>query len=345
MSMYSIGVDLGGTNLRIGAFLRNGECLGSRSIRTDVVGGPAVVVQDIAQAVEELRSTCVEGLKFIGLGMGTPGPLELPIGILRNPPNLVGWSGYPLLEELKKVFGPAVYLENDANLAALAEYLFGAGQSYPAGGSLCMLTLGTGVGSGIILDGKIWSGFCGMGGEAGHVAVFENGVSCGCGGRGCLEQYASATAISRIATEQGLNSISGNALTAAEVAGLAQEGNTAAIEVFRIVGQSLGISLAGLVNTLNLPLYVIGGGVCQAWDLFAPAMFEELKFRSYVYRLTLPKKERTTEGADGQTFIVPAQRGSESGLLGAAMLPFHAQGYLEKELQATYAADYQPSTL
>lgn len=343
--MYAIGVDLGGTNLRIGAFLQDGECLGSSSIRTDVVGGPTVAIRDIAQAVDELKSTCASGKKLIGIGIGTPGPLELPVGILRNPPNLVGWSGFPLLQELKKALGPKVYLENDANLAALAEWLFGAGQNYACGGSLGMLTLGTGVGSGIILDGKIWHGFCGMGGEAGHVAVFEDGVPCGCGGRGCLEQYASATAISRLGREQGLKSLSGNSLTSAEIAGLAQEDNPAALEVYRIVGQSLGLSLAGLINTLNLPLYVIGGGVSQSWDLFAPAMFAELRSRSYVYRLTLPKQERTSEGADGQTFIVPAQRGSESGLLGAAMLPFHLQGFLEKEMQGSCSPAYQASPL
>jgi glucokinase len=338
MSIYSIGVDLGGTNLRIGAFLQDGECLGSRSVRTDVVGGPTVAIRDIVRAVNELKSSSALGRELIGIGIGTPGPLELPIGILRNPPNLVGWSGFPLLDELRKALGPNVYLENDANLAALAESLFGAGQTYAPGGSLAMLTLGTGVGSGIILDGKIWHGFCGMGGEAGHVAVFENGVPCGCGGRGCLEQYASATAISRLAGEHGLKSSSGTSLTSAEVANLAKAGNPVAREVFRIVGQSLGISLAGLINTLNLSLYVVGGGVAQSWDLFAPAMFEEARFRSYVYRLTLPKDERTADdGADGQTFIVPAQRGSEAGLLGAAMLPFNIQANLEKEMSGSYS--------
>jgi glucokinase len=341
MSMYSIGVDLGGTNLRIGAFLQDGECLGSRSVRTDVVGGPTVAIRDIVNAVNELKSGCGSGRELIGIGIGTPGPLELPIGILRNPPNLVGWSGFPLLEELRKALGPKVYLENDANLAALAEWAFGAGQTYAPGGSLAMLTLGTGVGSGIILDGKIWHGFCGMGGEAGHVVVFENGAPCGCGGKGCLEQYASATAISRLGKEHGLKSSSGDLLTSAEIAALAREGNAAALEVFRIVGQGLGLSLAGLINTLNLPLYVVGGGVAQSWDLFAPAMFEEARFRSYVYRLTLPRNERTSaDGADGQTIIVPAQRGSESGLLGAAMLPFNLQENLDKEASGAYSTAY-----
>lgn len=337
MSIYSIGVDLGGTNLRVGAFLQDGECLGSRSIRTDVAGGPASAIRDIVQVVKDMKN-CAPDKRLIGIGIGTPGPLELPIGILRNPPNLPGWSGFPLLEELRKALGPKVYLENDANLAALAEWLFGAGQSHGSPNSLVMLTLGTGVGSGIILDGKIWDGFCGMGGEAGHVPVFEDGAVCGCGGRGCLEQYASATAISRLAGEHGLKSSSGEALTAEGVAELAAEKNPSALAVFRVVGKSLGISLAGLINTLNLPLYVIGGGVSESWDLFAPAMYEEARSRSYVYRLTLPKDERKADSsADGETFIVRAQRGSESGLLGAAMLPFHVQGYLEKETQASYS--------
>lgn len=330
MSLYSIGVDLGGTNLRVGAFLQDGRSLGSHLIRTDVAGGPPAVIRDIAHVISELKQTCGRGNSLIGIGIGTPGPLELPVGILRNPPNLAGWSDFPLLAELKRALGEHVYLENDANLAALAEWLFGAGQSYSPRGSLAMLTLGTGVGSGIILDGKIWHGFCGMGGEAGHIAVSHEGPICGCGGRGCLEQFASATAISRLASERGLKSKTQEELSSAEIAELAGQGNGLALEVFRIVGESLAVSLTALINTLNLPLFVIGGGVSLSWEHFAPAMFEELRFRSYVYRLTMPKADRKTPGADGETFIVPAERGSEAGLLGAGMLPFHLQGRLEK---------------
>jgi len=329
MSNYSIGVDLGGTNLRVGGFLPNGECLSSRTLRTRLADGPATVITDLVENVRVVQGECDDKRTLVGIGIGTPGPLELPVGILRNPPNLVGWDGFPLRETVERALGRVVLLENDANLAALAEWLFGAGRHY-ACDSMCMLTLGTGVGSGFILRGTIWNGMHGMGGEAGHVPVTEDGVPCGCGGHGCLEQYASAKAICRMAQERGVELRTPGDLTAEAVANLAANHEAAAMAVFRQVGKSLGIALAGLINTLNLPLYAIGGGVAKAWDLFAPAMFEEIEQRSYVYRLTRPVAEpdnaSSTTTSDNQTHIVPAQCGSGAGLLGAALLPFRVNG-------------------
>src|SRR5258708_3563807 len=185
------------------------------------------------------------------------------------------------------LFRSHVILENDANVAALAEALFGTGQQYGIT-SLCMLTLGTGVGSGIVLNGRIWSGSFGMGGEAGHITVFEDGEPCGCGSHGCLEQYASATAICRMADEEGVASHIDGEVTAEAVAALAADHDASALRLFQRVGKSLGIALGDLINTLNLPLYVIGGGVAKSWGLFPPAMFGELEPRASVYRLTGP---------------------------------------------------------
>jgi glucokinase len=179
------------------------------------------------------------------------------------------------------------------------------------------------------LRGQVWHGMNGMAGEAGHIPLFPDGPACSCGGRGCLELYGSATGIRRMAAEMAS---SGNApqiaralekdpsLTTFELARLADGCNPRAKELFAEVGRCLGIGLASLVNLLNLPLYVIGGGVANAWHLFSPTMMQTLTEYSYVYRLTRP-------GDAGGMFqcktrVVPATLGSDAGLLGAAMLPY-----------------------
>jgi glucokinase len=192
---------------------------------------------------------------------------------------------------------------------------------------MAMLTLGTGVGSGIILDGRLWHGIVGMGGEVGHVSVNFDGPVCSCGNRGCLEYYASATGIERAARARAARSrgplaelfATGRTVTARMIADLAVSGDTEAREMYAQVGRYLGRGLAGLVNTLDLPLYVIGGGVAAAWDLFAPEMFRVLRELSYVYRLQQPSQ--TTHRESDRPFITCATLGPDAGLLGAAMLP------------------------
>ena len=183
-----------------------------------------------------------------------------------------------------------------------------------------MLTLGTGVGGGLVLGGKIWYGMSGMAGEFGHFTVEPEGHPCGCGSRGCLEQYASATAVVRMAKEAAAAGAKGlrglKELSSKAVYDLAMQGDQDAQEVFRRMGRALGMILADLVNGLNLPMYVIGGGAERAWSAFAPTMFEELRARSVVYAASVP---------DGQvisgTMIARAELGSDAGLLGAARLP------------------------
>jgi glucokinase len=231
-----------------------------------------------------------------------------------------------------------VIVECDANAAALAEWKSGVGKEMP-GDSMCMLTLGTGVGAGIVLDRKIWHGMNGMGGEGGHIPVVENGFPCGCGGRGCLEQYASATAICRAATRAAARGGADRVakliarriedqceFTARDLAGLAREGDEPSRQIFADAGKYLGMGLAMLVNVFNLPLYVIGGGVVSGWDLFAPRMFEELRRLSYIYGLTEPGADQSF--TTGKTYVVPAATGADAGLLGAAMLPYLEAGTL-----------------
>jgi glucokinase len=322
MNSWSIGVDLGGTNLRVAAVTRHGEAIDTLHLPTRLSLGPEAVLDDMAGAIRQLIDKHPGNL--LGIGVGSPGPIELPLGVLHHPPNLPGFDGLNLRLELERRLDRPVQVEHDAALAAYGEFLLGAGRAHGVD-SLLMLTLGTGVGCGIVLEGRIWRGMKGAAGESGHGPIFPDGVPCPCGARGCLEMYASATAIVRLAAELGIEAPgSGDHphLSASGIAQLATAGDERALRVFDQVGQALGLSLAHLVNALDLPLYVIGGGAAAAWPLFAPRMFSTLREGSYVYRLSMPRDPNVFE--PGKTHVAPAQL-SDSGLLGAALLPVAAR--------------------
>jgi glucokinase len=208
---------------------------------------------------------------------------------------------------------------------------------------MCMFTLGTGVGGGLVLNGRIWHGMTGMAGELGHINVEPNGPPCNCGSRGCLEQLASATAVKRMAVEAvatGKAPELARAMNAEPefsskvVHQMATQGDEPAREIFRRVGDALGVVLADVINIFNLPMYVIGGGVSSAWDAFAPAMMERVRKNCYVYLATAPGE--STPGVQGSsvpdealparrtTIITQAMLGSDAGLIGAARLPMIA---------------------
>jgi glucokinase len=327
--VLTIGVDLGGTNLRVAAYTPDQGIVDSLVLRTRLEAGPMCVVDDMSDAISQLVNRHANGRPLGGIGVGSPGPLELPVGRLHHPPNLPGWDGFPLLDEIEKRLSRPVMLESDANLAALAEYALGLGKDLGID-SFCMLTLGTGVGSGIILNGRVWHGANGMGGEAGHITVEPDGPPCGCGNNGCLESFASATALvnaaERMIAEGGARGLANlkstsASLTALDLARVARQGDPDAGLIYERAGRSLGICIAGLVNIFNLPLYVIGGGVAVSWDLISGALFAELDRRSYVYALTAPGRSASKGMPGGGTKVLPAKLGSEAGLLGACILP------------------------
>ncbi|HZQ43852.1 MAG TPA: ROK family protein [Acidobacteriaceae bacterium] len=332
--LVHLGIDLGGTSLRVGAFDDNMQLLATRVMPTRVRSGPQAVVADMADAIASLLDETIARADAIGLG--SPGPLNLVDGTLGQLPNFPGWDFFPLRSSLEELTGLPVVLDGDANAAALAEWKLGAGRAEGVD-SMAMITLGTGVGSGIILDGRIWQGMVGMGGEVGHVSVNFEGPVCSCGGRGCLEYYASATGIERAARTRADGSrgpladlfASNRNVTARMIADLASSGDRDAREIYAQVGRYLGRGLAGLVNTLDLPLYVIGGGVAAAWNLFAPEMFRTLRELSYVYRLQQPSQ--LTHRELNRPFVARATLGPDAGLLGAAMLPSLSHTHSEHE--------------
>jgi glucokinase len=327
MLSYAVGVDLGGTNLRIAAVDERGQLLEKLTLGTQVARGRDFVIDEMTQAIRQLMQRFQNQNRLRGVGIGIPGIIDMATGMLRESPNLPGWSEFPVHAEIERRLGIPVILENDANAAALGEHWLGAAKDYP---SMGMVTLGTGVGGGLVLDGKIWHGMSGMAGELGHINVEPEGHACGCGSRGCLEQYASATAVVRMAREAIVAGKSRELARTAEgddrefnsrkVYQLAVQGDPAAKEIFERVGRALGMALADVVNLLNLPIYVIGGGVASAWEAFAPSMMEEVRQRSFVYAATLSQGSHTTKEKPG-TVITRALLGSDAGLFGAARLP------------------------
>jgi len=304
MPEYAIGLDLGGTNLRAAAIDRAGQVLDRRATATNPAAGREAMLGHMVNAIAELRDSCgTDGLA--GIGIGVPGFILLKEGIIRNSNNLACLEGFPIRAEIERRLGARVILENDANAAALGEKWMGAGREVD---DLVLLTLGTGIGGGIISGGRVLRGYLGMAGELGHITVVPDGNPCGCGNRGCLEKHASATAIAAMAGMLHL----GEGLSAREVYDLAKSGNEKASRIFLAVGQALGVALATLVNTFNFPLYLLSGGVLAAWDLFAPPMLEEVRRRSLTFRTT-------------DTRIEKATLGSEAGLFGAACLPWAAE--------------------
>jgi glucokinase len=335
MPDFSIGVDLGGTNLRIAAISAQGQMLEKVTLGTKVAMGPDHVITEMCDAIRRLTAQYRAGGEFLGAGLGIPGIIDIHSGTIRKSANLPGFSDYPVHAEAERRLETRVRLDNDGNVAGLGEQWLGAARGVP---NMAMLTLGTGIGGAIIIDGKIFHGMNGMSGEFGHVTVEPDGYPCGCGNHGCAERYASATGLVRMAQEA---IAAGKAPTLAKAASgdpefgakalydLAMQGDEAAQHVFARFGRALGLLMGGLVNILNLEMFVIGGGVASAWDAFAPVMFAEMRQRSLVYAATeaedpLGKGDvasaHAAARAGKRTIVTRALLGSDAGLYGGARL-------------------------
>jgi len=336
MPDYSIGVDMGGTNLRIAAISTEGQLLEKSTTGVKLALGRDYVIGEMCEAILHLMERYRTVGRFLGAGIGVPGIIDVEAGMMRKSANLPGWSDYPVRDEIERRLGARVFLDNDANVAALGEKWLGAARD---AADMAMITLGTGIGGAIILNDKIFYGMSGMAGEFGHVTIEPDGVPCGCGNRGCAERYASATAVVRMAREAiargdapqlAQAARSDPDFSAKSVYDLALKGDAAAQRIFTRFGEALGILLADLVNVLDLDMFVIGGGVVSAWDAFAAKMFSELRERSLVYAASAPEDPGAEkEGASAQitsytrrkTIITRAILGSDAGLYGAARVP------------------------
>lgn len=308
-------VDLGGTNLRAANIDRNGQ-IHERVRRATPRSKPAEeVVSAIAAAVRECEiESSTRGAHVGGVSVAIPGSVHVETGVVLNAPNIPSLPGFELAPALERALGRPVLIENDANAAALGEMWQGAARGHQ---TILCLTLGTGVGGGIILDGKLWRGADGTAGEIGHTIVEPfGGVKCKCGNTGCLEAYASATAIVRMTREaltqqpsSLLHSTASEDLTSERVFSAASTGDQLALQVFQRMGVYLGIAMTNLVNIFNPEMIVIGGGVSAAWELFAGHARAEVMKRAF------PVPAQRCQ-------IVRAKCGDDAGLIGAAWLAF-----------------------
>ncbi len=304
MEFLYIGIDIGGTNLRFALVSDSGKILfRSRSVSGISEGRVAFCNRLLAGITEMQDFAATLGLPVSGIGVGVPGLVSRD-GVIHSSVNMKPLDGLNLTCFLEGATGLPAFCGNDANAIAMGEYIYGAGTDFR---SFMVISIGTGLGSGLILDGRLWSGVNGFASEFGHITVKPDGLPCPCGNNGCLEQYVSAGAIVRYAMElfpehsQGFELL----LDAAIVAGLARKGDPAARNAFEAAGSWLGIGLASLVNTLNLEAIIVCGGVSESLDLLLPAMRDEIEKRCF------------REIGSGLK-IVAGTLADDAGLLGAA---------------------------
>lgn len=304
--MYKFGVDVGGTTVKIGLFSGDGKLEEKYEIATDKSDQGAHIIEHIAAKLDEIIAEKSYGiLDCMGVGIGLPGPVDR--GMIHGCVNL-GWGIFSIVEEFSKAFhNVPVYAGNDANTAALGEYVAGAGKGIK---NMIMVTLGTGVGGGIIIDGRILEGANGGAGEIGHIPVNPQEQDiCGCGKKGCLEQYASATGIVRIAEK--LRKENGNTAlpagcTAKQVFDYAKEGDELAMQAVEELGRYLGLALASCACVLNPEGIVIGGGVSRAGKILLDVT--EKNFQTYVFKPCRNVK------------FCLAELGNDAGIYGAAAM-------------------------
>lgn len=313
---WIVGVDLGGTTTKIAFITMDGEIVEKWEVPTDNSNEGQNITSNIAKAIDEKLSELGQKKeKLIGVGMGAPGPVDYENGIVLNVVNL-GWKdNYPLKESLEASTMLPAAIENDANCAALGEMWKGAGNGAK---DLVCITLGTGVGGGVIANGNIVQGINGAAGEIGHItAVPFDGAPCNCGKTGCLETVASATGIVRIAMEEltkgqsngELNKIltSNGKITAKDVFDTAKNGDALALQVLDVVCFHLGFAAANIANTLNPNMIVLGGGVSKAGSILLDKVNEY--FAKYAF-----------SAVRDSTVLSLATLGNDAGVLGAAWL-------------------------
>lgn len=308
MSQYCFGVDIGGTTVKLGLFSPDGTIVDKWEITTRTQDNGKLILPDVAAAVEaKLAEKNIAKSDVIGVGMGVPGPVDGQ-GVVRKAVNL-GWGIFDAKAELENLLGLSVEVGNDANVAALGEMWCGGGKGHQ---NVVLATLGTGVGGGIIVDGKIVTGATGAGGEIGHLCMNPSEeATCGCGNKGCLEQYASATGIVRLANKKLAAVTEDSVLRNGEVSAktvfdAVKAGDKVACEIAEEFGEYLGKGLALIAAVVNPEVFVIGGGVSKAGDILCK--YIEKYYMMYAF-----------QGCKEAGFKL-ATLGNDAGICGAAKL-------------------------
>lgn len=310
MKDYRVGVDIGGTNIAAAIVNEEGKILYKRSNPTNADRRPNGILDVIISTIKELMENTELSREVKGIGIGVPGVCNIEKGIVEFAPNLF-WNDVKIVEIMEKKFSLPTYIDNDANAAALGEAWCGAGKGKK---NIVCITLGTGVGSGLILNGEIYHGAKNGAGELGHITVVEDGPKCNCGNNGCLEALAAAPAILKAGKEAIVNGketllteIDLESLTTKDIFDGAKKGDRVCLDIVNQVANHLGLALANVVNILNPEQIIIGGGVAAAGDI----LFNPLKDII---------RKRALKGLFDGLEIVKAQLGNDAGIVGAAAL-------------------------
>lgn len=314
MAKNRIGIDVGGTNVKIALVDSDGKITYSNSVPTRAEMGYEYTVNNIKQAIYDLMKETNTAAKDIeGIGFGFPGQVDYKSGIVRLAPNIPGWVEVPIAGMIESEFNIPTRVDNDVRCAALGELNFGAGKGCE---NLICITVGTGIGSGLIVNGKLVRGAANAAGEIGHIKLqIHDGPICGCGDTGCMEAFASGPSIVAMAEDyiKGGKSTkyremaNGAPITPYIVSEAAKAGDPVAKRIFTIMGEYIGVGMASVVNLLNPEKIIVGGGVADAGELLLAPLKETLK-------------KRAMKIAGETVEVVPAQLGNTAGVIGASLL-------------------------
>ncbi len=309
---YVVGIDIGASHISLLVTDMTAHILEEIELVMDIQDGPKICLAQADRLFQDILTKAkLEINDILAIGVGVPGPIVSDAGMVLAPPIMPGWDRFPIRDTLEKKWGRPVSLNNDAELGALGEWAAGAGRGES---NLAYIKVGTGIGCGLLLEGKIYRGITGSAGEIGHLTIDENGPLCACGNRGCLEAFAGGRAIA----QQALESITRNqrtqlasfqsdgAITARQVATAARQGDLVAQKILSQAGSHIGIAIAGLVNLFNPGMVIIGGGVSQTGDIILEPI------RQVVNRRSLPAATRVVR-------ITTAMLGRRSSSIGAVI--------------------------
>ena len=313
--LYSLAGDLGGTQMRTALVDESGRIRHRQGTPTDSDRGVEDVLGRLVRAFEEMRSLAGED-QVVGVGVALAGPTDPVTGTMFNPPHLPDWHGFTPKPALEERLSLRATLANDATLAALAEHRYGAGRGYR---HMIYMTVSTGIGGGIVIDGRLYAGAKGFAGELGHMTIDRRGPKCSCGNVGCLEALASGTAVARVARERlkaGGSSLvleyaAGDpaGVTAKMIADAARAGDEMSLEIMAGAATNLGIGIVSLMHAFDPQVIVIGGGMSEAMDLLLPGIDTEVD-------------DHVIMGKENRVGVVKSELGDDVGLLGAAAAAF-----------------------
>jgi len=319
VNQHVLATDLGGTNIRVALVDQLGNISYRNSTETLSDRGIGDVINRWTDALKHVMDS-VDTKAVIGLGVAFASPIDHQTGVVYNPPHLSNWDGFSPKSILEQNLSMDVTIGNDASLAVFGEYLYGAGRGFK---NMVLLTIGTGIGGGIVMNGEVYVGHRGFAGEIGHIVIDKNGPLCDCGVRGCLQSMCSGTAISRIANEM-LTSEKCTILrddgcdnqlpvTAQMVVKAARAGDGFATTILDKVARNLGIGIAGLIQIFDPEIIIIGGGISSEFDLLHSGILKSVDMNIYPH-------------LRGVVPVVKAERGDDAGMLGAAALMFRDKG-------------------